>query len=249
MKASLEALRVWLTRPAPHDVHSARAWQARGATVLRVPTLSIEARRPAPEDVERVAALGEAWIVLPSPRAAQNLAAHLDAFPSELRAWPAAAVGEATAEAARDAGFDVRRVASRATGADLARELATDASIEKILLASSDRRRDELGDCLRGAGRTVVDLVVHWTVTRVAAPSGGFDVLAAYSPSALAFLDALDPAVVDAVVTRPVACLGETTADAARAVGFTTVLVPPAPGEEALLDTVAAWWGEARAPR
>jgi len=238
----LAGLSVWLTRPEPHDVKSARAWRSLGADVQCVPTLRIEARPPDEDDVARVDALSDSWIVLPSPRAAQNLAAHFDAFSASLDTWPTAVVGEATADAAREAGFDVRHVAERATGADLAEALVADESVRSVLLASSDRRREEIGDALRAAGRTVVDLVVHWTLPRVAAPGRPFGCIALYSPSALGFLDELDPAAVQPVLRTPVACLGSTTAAAARERGFTTVLVPDAPGEQALLDTVVGWW-------
>lgn len=238
----LARLNVWLTRPEPHDVPSRRAWQTLGADVQAVPTLRIEARRPDEQDVARVDALSEAWIVLPSPRAARNLAAELDAFRAPLRTWPVAAVGEATADAARDVGFDVRHVAERATGADLAKALVADASVRNVVLASSDRRREELGEALRAAGRTVVDLVVHWTLPRVAAPGRPFDCIALYSPSALGFLDEMDPVVTASVIHKAAACLGSTTAAAARERGFSQVLAPEAPGEDALLGVVATWW-------
>lgn len=243
---ALAGLRVWLTRPEPHDEASAAAWSARGADVQRVPTLSIEPRRPDEEDVARVNTLESGWVVLPSPRAARNLAAVADAFAVPIVTWPAAVVGEATAVAAREVGFAVKRVADRATGADLAEALVADASVQRVVLASSDRRREELGETLRAADRTVVDLVVHWTMPRVAAPSRAFDCIALYSPSALNFLDELDPAAGHALAGSPAACLGATTASAARERGFVTVLQPDDPGEDALLDRVGTWWDTRR---
>lgn len=254
MTRPLDGLHVWLTRPAPHDDASARAWQARGARVIRAATVRVEPRRPDADDVARVEALGDGWIVLPSPRAAENLAAGLDAFSVPLRNWPVAAVGDATAEAAHAAGFHVRIVAARATGADLAARLVADPEIGRVVLASSDRRREELGGRLRAAGREVVDLVVHRTAPVPGLPdavadrlgAGGVDLLAVYSPSALDFVDDLSAARRESVLRRGAACVGESSADAARALGFSDVIHPPDPGEEGLLDAVADWWAARR---
>lgn len=247
MTGPLAGLRVWLTRPAPHDETSARVWTARGADVVRAPTVRVEARRPDADEVARVDALDDAWIVLPSPRAAENLAAARDAFAVSLRAWPVAAVGDASAEAARAAGFDVRVTATRATGADLARQLLSEGGPPRVVIASSDRRREELGAILREAGRTVVDLVVHHTLPSDGLPSGvgdldAIDLIAVYSPSALAFVATLAPVARGAVLVRPVACLGETSAAAARTAGFDRVILPDDPGEVALIERVIAWW-------
>lgn len=248
MTAALAGLRVWSTRPAPHDEASAAAWRERGAEVLSVPTVRIVPRDLDPEVRARIDALDDAWIVLPSPRAAENLARALGVRRGDGTAWSCATVGEATSQRARAMGFDVRVQASRATGADLGAELLDAGAPEHLVLASSDRRREELGRALREGGKTVIDVTVHRTepVDDLPAPvrarleAGTLDVVAFYSPSAVDFVGTLDAATADRVRALMAACLGSTTADAARALGFELVVAPTDPGESAMLDAVAA---------
>ena len=246
MTAALAGLRVWSTRPAPHDEASAAAWRERGADVLSVPTVHIVPRDLDPEVRARIDVLDEAWIVLPSPRAAENLARTLGIRRADGSVWPCATVGRATSESARTMGFDVRLQAGRATGADLGVELLAAGAPEHLVLASSDRRREELGRVLREGGKTVIDVTVHRTEpveglptsVREGIEAGTIDVIAVYSPSALEFVRGLDARTTDRLRRLLVACLGNTTADTARALGFTRVVAPDAPGETAMIETV-----------
>jgi len=248
VSAPLAGLRVWLTRPEPHDTASAVAWSDRGADVVLAPTVAIEPRALDDHDRARIAALDSPWIVLPSPRAVDNLARTLGVRGSDGAAWPVAAIGEATADAVRDAGFDLRFVGAHATGEAFARELleVNDAPRD-FVLASSDRRREALGRVLRGAGRSVVDVVVHRTAVLDGVPEpvrpalGSLDVVAFYSPSAVQFVATLDAEARGHVTGAAAACMGSTTAGAAREAGFKTALAPGAPGEPAMLDLVAEW--------
>ncbi len=248
MSAPLAGLRVWLTRPEPHDTASAAAWSERGAQVVVAPTAIVEPRALDDADRARIAALDSPWIVLPSPRAVTNLVLSFDVRRADGVPWPVAAIGEATAERARAAGFDLRHVGAHATGEAFARELLERADAPRsFVLASSDRRREALGRVLREAGRDVLDVVVHRTVVTDGLPATvrpvleGLDVVAFYSPSAVEFVGTTEPAERSRVLALTAACMGSTTADAARAAGFGTVLAPAAPGEPAMLDTVEAW--------
>jgi uroporphyrinogen-III synthase len=248
VSAPLAGLRVWLTRPEPHDAASAAAWSERGAQVVVAPTVTVEPRALDDADRARIAALESPWIVLPSPRAVTNLVLCLDVRRADGVPWPVAAIGEATADRARAAGFDLRHVGTHATGEVFARELLERADAPRsFVLASSDRRREALGRVLREAGHEVVDVVVHRTVVADGLPAAvrpvleELDVVAFYSPSAVEFVGALEPAVRSGVLALAAACMGSTTADAARAAGFGTVLAPAAPGEPAMLDAVGAW--------
>lgn len=250
----LDGLRVWITRPEPALADSAQVWQRHGAVVLALPTLEIQACAPTPEEQAELArALDEfdgALVVLPSPRATDHFVRALGALDARGRPWAAAALGVATAERARVLGLELRLVSSRALGAVLAEEIVHGLDPRLVLLPSSDRRRPELGDALRAAAVRVVDLTVHHTVPIRTWPADvpgaladhEIDLMVAYSPSALAFVEHLDPAARAAVMALPTACLGSTTAATARELGFTVVARPEDPGEDALLAAVARWW-------
>jgi uroporphyrinogen-III synthase len=124
----LAQLRVWITRPAPAGEQSALQWRAAGAAADVVPLVELCARSLSKAELLSIAAWAhDATVLLTSANAARFL---LDAVAADaqlaalLLRRPAACLGEATAAAARALGYRVARVASRATGVDLAAELA-----------------------------------------------------------------------------------------------------------------------------
>ena len=254
MTGALHGLRVWITRPRPALAASARAWRRLGANVLAVPTVEIRACTPLPLEQDQLAlalaSAREVLVALPSPRAAEHFVRAFGVFHTEGRPWRVAALGEATAKRAARLGLELRLCSSRALGAVFAAEIVESVAPALVLLPSSDRRRPELGQALRAAGVAVVDLTVHRTLPVDALPAelsaalvrGEIDLLAAYSPSALAFQESLDREQRDAVRALPIACLGATTAAAARASGCEVVAEPFEPSEPALLSATVKWW-------
>ncbi len=191
--------------------------------------------------VERLAeapATGERWLLFASPRAPERFAAQLAAQGLEaLAAWPAAAVGTATAQAAREAGFSVA-LTGPGTGAGLARELAGRLGGPSALVFACGRdRRPELPRALEAAGHRVLPVVVYRmdpTPPRELPPLTGprIDAVILTSPRAARYY-------LEALGGRPLDCphwaLGSTTRDAAAAMGI-ECRIPPRPDMESLAE-------------
>lgn len=158
----LDGRRVLVTRAAHQAGKLSEGLRALGAEPVEVPVLEI---RP-PESFEPLdAALKKLysydWLILTSANAVRAIAGRgvalgvgLDRFPSSK----VAAVGEATAEAARAAGFAVAFVPEAYVAERLVDGLADRARGKKILLARAAVARDVIPDALRAAG-AVVDVV------------------------------------------------------------------------------------------
>lgn len=250
MNLPLDGLCAWVTRPAPASVRSAERLRAFGARALLAPTVRIEWVEPSAEEL---AALDRAepstWVVLASANAAEGLARAVG-DEHRLGRFRCASVGGRTTAAALGVGLQVEFESPRATGEDLARALWETWRPRRVFVPGSESRRPELGRYLAGRGVEVHEIVVHRTVGVTSLEGDMVRALAegvvhlglAYSPSALAFVDALEPADADPVRALPWAALGGTSADAARARGLRVVAAPTDPGEEALLLAVARWW-------
>ena len=231
---------VLVTRPAPDNAKTAKALQARGYAALLSPVLEFE---PLPFQ-ERA---NEAYegVVLTSANAARALAAH--PIRPKLLALPVFAVGDHTADAARDTGFqnvisadgdasalrDVisARAKKAATlcyiaGADVSRDLAGELAPSGFLVVEYKAYRmipadlsDEASDAFR-MGR--VDAILHFSAR-----------------SARAFLDAARGAGVEiSALALPHGCISDAVAATIRERGATQVTVARAPREDAVLDTL-----------
>jgi uroporphyrinogen-III synthase len=238
---SLGGLRVWLTRPRPEAERSARAWRGAGATVRVEPLVEIRPRTPSTTERREVEEFGATRLLLTSANAAAHFAREFGTQPG----LKAAAVGEKTAARARELGFEVDFVASRATGEDLARELLAGGRDRRFLMPAGSRPRPELPRMLREAGSQLKILTLYETVLRRPDPSAApaaddVDLVACYSPSAVEALDQWDG---QRSFTH-VAALGRTTGAAVRECARELVACPEKPGEQALLEEVARWWKE-----
>jgi uroporphyrinogen-III synthase len=257
MTPPLAGLRVWITRPQPAAARSVEAWRKAGAVAVAVPTVVLAGAALAEEARHALQEQGrEPWtIVLTSANAAEYLLAALEEDPAltaRVRAWPAHAVGEATAARARALGLRVVGVSPRATGADLAADLRERGPARgRILLPGSDVRRPDVETALRRAGAEVLACTVYTNEPVSELPAeparalarGDVDLIALYSPSALrGFLAAAARIVDDPAGRCPVAVLGPTTREAARTARCRVVAEPVAPGEAALLEAAARWW-------
>ncbi len=177
------------------------------------------------------------WIVLASPRAPQRLVAQArDRGRENLLTWPVAAIGDGTAEAARQAGLDVT-LTGPGTGRGLAAELTQLlAEPTDIVFAAGHHRRPELPKELGRAGHTVHTLVVYrmqQTPPLELPPLGPrVDTVVLTSPrSARYYLEA----VGGLPLTCPHWALGPTTRDAAAGMGI-ECRIPPRPDIESLAE-------------
>lgn len=195
---ALVGKRVVVTRAAENSESLVRALQAEGAVVLLVPLVAFSL----PDDVAVVdQAIREAgqygWMLLTSQNAVRALRERSDTLGISLaKAMDGvriAAVGPATAEAARGAGLHVEYVAVKHQGTALAEELSEKIAGKLILLPRSDRANPELVEKLESLGARVKEIVAYKTV-RPDGLSGarvekmvkeGVDAVLFFSPSAI----------------------------------------------------------------
>jgi uroporphyrinogen-III synthase/uroporphyrinogen III methyltransferase/synthase len=170
----LAGRRVLVTRAARQAARLSDGLRALGAEPIEVPVLEI--RPPASLDpLDR--ALRQFglynWLILTSAnsvRALAERAADLGlpiAPPASLKV---AAIGEATAAAARHAGFPVTLVPETYVAESLVECLASHTAGQKILLARAAVARDLIPDALRAAGAEVEVVDAYVNVLPEAAP-------------------------------------------------------------------------------
>lgn len=171
MSAALAGRRILVTR-APHQAAElSRALGSLGATPVEIPVLEIappenfasldsalHALHAPPRTIASHASspTGFDWIVFTSANAVRALltrAASLGIAPFAASQSPAvAAIGRATAAAAREAGFPVTLIPDQAVGESLAAALAPHVSGRRVLLVRAAVARDILPQALRAAG-------------------------------------------------------------------------------------------------
>nr|HEX4315959.1 uroporphyrinogen-III synthase [Kofleriaceae bacterium] len=239
-----------LTRDPADAQGYAAALAPLGLDVVALPVTRI-APAADPDALRRaVAAGGYAAIVIASPRAAHELARARDAAGAELpEVW---AVGAATKRALAIAHIAATHPDGVASGAELARRVVAAAHVagKRVLVPRAEDGRPEPAAILRAAGALVDDVVAYRTVATPAddpalAPGCALlraraaAVVCVFAPSQVAALAAL----VDVrALGCPVAVIGDTTADAARAAGIpaASLAVAAAPTPEGIANAVAA---------
>lgn len=221
-------MRVAITRALPEAERTAERVRARGAEAIVAPLLTIV---PCGYDT--------------STEGAQAL---LFTSTNGVRAFPDArgarerlvlTVGDATAEAAREAGFANVRSADGDVQALIAVAKATlDPAKGKLIHIAGDHVAGDLGGALRAAGFDVERRFAYASVAASALPAvfgEPLDVVTFHSPRAAETFVALG-APRSAELTA--ACLSQAVADAARIVPWKRLIVASAPREDALLDAL-----------
>lgn len=228
----LAGKRVVVTRAAEQAASLATELERLGATVLLLPVLSYEGPQdPEPLDaaLRRIADFD--WLLVTSQNVVRFVEPGLARMGVDRTSLPrVAAVGSATAETARAAGWPVEFVSSRFQGVALAEELGERVRGCRVLLPRSDRARGDLPEALRRAGAEVTQIVAYRTVAMDLRTSkvgeeirnGRADVITFASPSAFhAFCDALGPEEVQRLAAfTALAAIGPVTAEAIRAAGL-----------------------------
>jgi uroporphyrinogen-III synthase len=168
---------VLVTRAMQQAGKLSEGLKALGAEPVEVPVLEI---RP-PDSVEPLdAALRKLdwfhWLILTSANTAQTVAARcsvLGVDVSEIKLLSVAAVGSATAEAARKAGFRVTLVPDSYHSEGLVAALGKSIAGRRVLLARATVARDVIPEALtaQGAELTVVDAY------QIALPDGARELL------------------------------------------------------------------------
>ena len=155
----LAGRRVLVTRAAHQAGKLSEGLRALGAEPVEVPVLEIQP----PASFEALdAALRQLdrndWLILTSAntvRALAERAAELGLALGLSASLKVAAIGEATAAAARKAGFTVALIPEEYVAESLLKDLSGLASGRKVLLARAAVARDVIPDALRKAGATV----------------------------------------------------------------------------------------------
>src|ERR1700744_1477136 len=237
---------VLVTRPDQDNEATAASLRARGFDVLQAPMLRFEQLTWQDDSDARYGA-----VIVTSANALRGVEKHPAG--QRLLKLPLFAVGEHTAAAAKEAGFD--KVTSANGGAVALREAVLAAVKAKQLkkaspllyLAGADLARDLAGD-LGERGFTVVTQTTYRMIPVTNFPRNVSDGFAAngiqavlhYSRrSARAFLEAARAAGVEiSALAVAQCCISDAVASVVRDAGATQVLTARSPDESALLDVL-----------
>src|SRR3978361_1064473 len=238
---------VLVTRPHPDDETTAAGLRARGYEVLQAPMLRFE---PVAFHDDLDARYGA--VIVTSANALRGLAPHLDG--SRLLKLPLFAVGEHTAAAARNIGFehvipangDATALRELMLASVKAKELKKASTL--LYLAGADLARDLAGEL----GERGFSVVTHTTYrmtpvarlpqeTRDAFAANKVEAVLHYSRrSVRAFLDAARAVGTEiSALALPQCCISDAVAAIVRDAGAAHVMVAQSPDENALFETLS----------
>jgi uroporphyrinogen-III synthase/uroporphyrinogen III methyltransferase/synthase len=167
--------RVLVTRSASQTAKLSDALRSLGFIPAEVPVLEIVAPESyAPLDDALMHLDRFDWLVLTSTNTLRAINVRSQRFavnPARARGLKVAAIGRATAEAARGFGFDVELVPDDQAGEGLVRALREKVSGKRVLLARAAVARDVIPDALRAAGAEVDVVDAYRNVMPESAPS------------------------------------------------------------------------------
>lgn len=254
MSTPLSGKSVVVTRPREQAGDFVAMLREAGAEVTLMPAIRIEALDDA-AILQAARALGTekgaTMAVFTSQNAVQHFLRDDDAV-AALERVTVAAIGPATAEALRERGVAIDILARVHTADGLADAIeANDIEIRgrKVLFPCADIARDRVPARLEAMGASVERLPVYRTIpapaTDIALESAP-DVLTFASPSAVTHFDgALDDAIAGACKQHSLAaCIGPTTADAARELGYQNVLTAAVHTAPGLRDAIIAHYAK-----
>ena len=237
---------VLVTRPQPDDEATAAALRARDFEVLKAPMLRFE---PVAFQDDTDAAYGA--VIVTSANALRGIEPHLEN--SRLLALPLFAVGERTADAARDAGFE-KVISADGDAAGLRDCVLASVKTKELkkaspllYLAGADLARDLAGE-LGARGFTLVTQTTYRMAPVSSLPREICDAFAAHRieavlhysrRSARAFLQAARAGGVEiSALAIPQCCISAQVATVVRDAGATQVVVAATPDENALLEAL-----------
>jgi uroporphyrinogen-III synthase len=231
-------MRIWITRAQPEADATAERLRALGHAPVVGPVLKVEPAGAAPS-LDGVGAL--AFTSRNGVRAFSAL--------SRERDLPVFTVGDATAEAARAAGF--AEVASASGDVAALAELVASrkASLKgAVLHAAPEEPAGDLAAALAARGVTATTQAVYRTAPADFVLPPDLDVVLIHSAKAARRL-AQDAALTTAAPAMTALCISPAAAAPLQGLGFREVLSAPEPSEAALLETFRAWAGRQAPPR
>jgi len=246
----LRGQRIVVTRDASGTKALAEEFERLGAVPILFPVIEF-----VPLSTEPLAAALGAWdaldwIVFTSGNAVRFIFRYLDSR-GRPSGWPrVAAVGSATARLLEETyGLTVDHVPGQFTGEQLAEGMG-DLTGQRVLLPRSRIGRPGTVEALQERGAEVIEVPVYDTVLADPGPEAlgalrdGVDVITFASPSAvLNFLQIVEKEGLprEIVTGAHIACVGPTTAHAAREQGLTANLVPETHTTEGLLAALCSY--------
>ncbi|MDQ2653452.1 MAG: hydroxymethylbilane synthase [Chloroflexota bacterium] len=253
----LAGVNVAVTRPRRQSRQLIESLSERGATPLALPTIRIEPptdRAPLDAALRALAAGAFTWVIFTSANAVEAVASaatDLGARDECVRAIRAAAVGDATARAARDLGLDVAVVAEEPTADGLVAALLPRLQAgESVLYPRSALGRELVPTalCEAGVDVTVVDAYCTLPETEIEAGvmarlrAGSIDVIVFSSPSSVTALQAMLGQERNLIERIPAVCAGPVTAAAVREAGLAVAMVSTHPGAPHVVEAVVDYW-------
>jgi uroporphyrinogen-III synthase len=159
---------ILVTRARHQAGRLAEALRARGATVLEIPAIAIEAPPSyVPLDVALQDIAAYQWLIVTSANGAQALRARMDELglaPDHFAQLQVAAVGSATAAMLREAGLRVTVTPREYVAESLVEALGDRVAGQRVLLARAMVARDVIPDALRARGATVEMVDAYRTI-------------------------------------------------------------------------------------
>jgi len=253
----LAGKRVVVTRAPEQSQELIDALENLGAEVLLMPTVSFA---PPEDSTELDAAMKNKkdfdWILFTSQNAVRFVFLRACELTPVRPAQPpkplVAAVGVATAQAARNLDVRVDFVAQTQTGESLAAELRDQMLGKRVLLPRSDRVDDRLPDALREAGAQVKEVVAYRTLRPAsldpeilsAVRQAEVAAIVFASPSAYHNLAAFVPAAELNALSERVqfAAIGSTTTRALREAGARVAIEANDSSSAGLADAIAKYY-------
>ncbi len=212
--------RVWITRAEPGASRTAERLRALGFEPIVLPLLAIRHLSPT-LDLDGIDA-----IAFTSRNGVAAFAALTDA-----RAWPVLAVGDATAETARAAGFETVTSAQGDVGALAALIRTTQPPGSKILHVTAAVTAGDLFSAV-GADRHVRTILAYEAIETGATAPEGFDAVLIHSPRAAR---ALASGLTSYVAARSIAvAISPAAAEPLTGHGFKAIRIAERPNETAI---------------
>ncbi len=183
------------------------------------------------------------WLLFTSPTGVQFFAKRMGLL-GYASAWEGppkvGAVGERTAAALIRLGVRVDFIPTKSLTVEFARELPR--PVGHVLMLRADIADRKAADLLRDRGFAVEDLAIYRTKrNRIGDPTPlvSVDMVVLGSPSAVESLCAqLSPKDLLKIISKPAACIGPVTAEAARKRGFHHVVQPKSQTFDALVESI-----------
>ncbi len=246
----LQDRRIVITRSQDQADALAALIAARGGVPILVPVIRFVRLEGEPQRhaFDRLPAYD--WLILTSVNGVQFFFDRLAVLSPAAKLPPIAVVGSATADALRERGIEPDFMPDTFTGVDLVAGLG-DLESKRVLLPRSRKGRPEIAEAIVRRGARLDDIALYDTVPAEPDPSQlaeierGVDAILFTSPSSVRHFYRLtgEPArrrLNEAVV----ACIGPTTAEAARHQGYTVRVVPPEFTIESLLEALSRHFEE-----